>query len=41
MVFADIITTGNFIIAKNYYGNAFLPEWNLMVLQYNRSRVST
>ena len=28
VVFQDIISSDNFIIAKDYLGNAFLPSWN-------------
>ncbi len=26
-VLADITSTGNLVIAKDYSGNAYLPEW--------------
>ena len=28
LVFADMVADGNLVIAKNYLGSAFLPEWN-------------
>ena len=28
LVFADINSTGNFVIAKDYFGNAFLPQYD-------------
>ncbi|MEZ7924323.1 MAG: hypothetical protein QMC03_00415, partial [Flavobacteriales bacterium] len=28
LVFADMVSDGNLVIAKNYLGSAFLPEWN-------------
>tara|TARA_B110000977_G_scaffold72459_1_gene98124 strand:- start:1059 stop:2042 length:984 start_codon:yes stop_codon:yes gene_type:complete len=28
LVFADMVANGNLVIAKNYLGSAFLPEWN-------------